>query len=358
MGPQEGEKIVMVGVKYLINQNQTLLEALQHINGLSQGPLVLFVVDDNGQMMGTLTDGDARRALINGAGLTDAASTVMQRAFNFVSEEEDDIVQSLHHQRELKMRLVPILDRNRHIVDIINLEQYVTRLPIDAVLMAGGKGERLRPLTEKTPKPLLKVGDKAIIDHNIDRLIAYGVQHISVTVNYLKEQLEEHYAQPHNGVKVNCVREPKFLGTIGSIKFVEHFYNDTVLVMNSDVFTNINYEDFYLHFKENDAEMSVAALPYTVSVPYGIFDLDGRDIKGLIEKPTFNYYANAGIYLIKRRVLDEIPTDTFFHATHLIEKLITEGKRVIRFPLNGTWIDIGNPQEYQKANELVRHLSW
>ena len=126
--------------------------------------------------------------------------------------------------------------------------------------------------------------------------------------------------------------------------------------MNSDLFTNINYEDFYLHFKEHDAEMSVAAVPYTVSVPYGIFDLNGRDIQGLIEKPTYNYYANAGIYLIKKSALEEIPEDTFFNATDLIEMLISEGKKVIRFPLNGTWIDIGNPQEYQKANELVKHL--
>ena len=346
----------MIEKKYIINQKQSLLEALKQINALQKGPLVLFAVDDNGVMVGTLTDGDARRALIAGAKLEDPASTVMHRNFNFVQDGVGDIVQNLHQQRTLNMKLVPILDEKHHIIDIINLEDFLTRLPVDAVLMAGGKGERLRPLTEKTPKPLLKVGDKSIIDHNIDRLISYGVKHISVTVNYLKEQLEEHYAQPHNGVQVQCVREPKFLGTIGSIKFVEHFYNDTVLVMNSDVFTNINYEDFYLHFKEHDAEMSVAALPYTVSVPYGIFDLDGRNIQGLIEKPTYNYYANAGIYLIKRRALDEIPEDTFFHATDLIEKLIAEGKKVVRFPLNGTWIDIGNPQEYQKANELVKHI--
>lgn len=346
----------MVDQKYIINQDKTLIEALKQINDLVTGPLVLFAVNSENKMVGTITDGDVRRALINGAQLTNVVSSVMNSNFNYVSEGEGDIVRSLHHQRVLKMKLVPILNANNYITDIVNLEKFVTRLPIDAVLMAGGKGERLRPLTEKTPKPLLKVGDKCIIDHNIDRLISYGVQHISVTVNYLKEQLEEHYAHPHCGIQVQTVREPKFLGTIGSIKFVKEFFNDTVLVMNSDLFTNINYEDFYLHFLEHDAEMSVAAVPYTVSVPYGIFNLEGRDIQGLIEKPTYNYYANAGIYLIKRRALDEIPDDTFFNATDLIEKLIAEGMKVIRFPLNGTWIDIGNPQEYQKASELVKHL--
>ena len=347
----------MIEQKYIIHQNQSLLEALTQINALRQGPLVLFVLDDEERMVGTLTDGDARRALIAGANVQEKAGAVMHSNFNFIREGDGNIVAQLHKQRELHMKLVPILDQNNRISDIINLEEFITRLPIDAVLMAGGKGERLRPLTEKTPKPLLPVGGKAIIDHNIDRLISYGVQHISVTVNYLKEQIEEHFAQPHNGVQVQTVREPKFLGTIGSIKFVKEFFNDTILVMNSDLFTNINYEDFYLHFKEHDAEMSVAAVPYTVSVPYGIFNLEGRDIHGLIEKPTYNYYANAGIYLIKRTALAEIPEDSFFNATDLIEKLIAENKKVIRFPLNGTWIDIGNPQEYQKANELVKHLS-
>lgn len=346
----------MINQKYIISQDKTLLDALMQINAIQEGPLVLFAVDNNGKMVGTLTDGDSRRALISGATKNSLVKEIIHKSFNYIRQGRGNLVQELKHQKELHMKLVPILDDQSHIIDIIDLEQFKTKLPVDAVLMAGGKGERLRPLTEKTPKPLLPVGGKAIIDHNIDRLISYGVQHINVTVNYLGEQLEEHFKKPKNEVQVNTVREPKYLGTIGSIRFVKEFYNDTVLVMNSDLFTNINYEDFYLHFIEHDAEMSVAAVPYTVSVPYGIFDLEGRDIHGLIEKPTYNYYANAGIYLIKRRALDEIPQDVFFNATDLIEKLISEGKKVIRFPLNGTWIDIGNPQEYQKANELVKHL--
>lgn len=343
---------------HIVYKDITLLEALSHINELAPDPLVLFVLNEKKQMVGTLTDGDSRRALIAGASVNDKIEKIMHRNFNFMNAEEIDNVKEIKRQREIRMRLVPILDKEHHIVEIINLERYKTILPIDAVLMAGGKGERLRPLTEKTPKPLLKVGEKAIIDHNIDRLISYGVKNISVTVNYLGEQLENHFATPRGEVKIQTVREPKYLGTIGSIKFVKKFYNDTILVMNSDLFTNINYEDFYLHFKEHNAEMSVAAVPYTVSVPYGIFNLEGRDILGLIEKPTYNYYANAGIYLIKRRALDEIPEETFFNATDLIEKLIAERKKVIRFPLNGTWIDIGNPQEYQKANELVKHIGF
>lgn len=341
---------------HLISKDITLLEALSAICALAPEPLVLFVLDEQERMVGTLTDGDSRRALIKGASVNDKVETIMHRDFNYMKVEYLDNVLEIKRQRGLKMKLIPVLDADCHIIEIIDLEEHKTRLPIDAVLMAGGKGERLRPLTEKIPKPLLKVGNKCIIDHNIDRLIDYGVKHISVTVNYLKEQLEEHFAEPRGEVQVQTVREPKFLGTIGSIRFVKEFYNDTVLVMNSDLFTNINYEDFYLHFKEHDADMSVAAVPYDVDIPLGILNLDGRNITGLSEKPHFGYYANAGIYLIKKSALDLIPEDTMFHSTDLVEALISEGRKVIRFPISGTWIDIGTPQEYKRANELVKYI--
>lgn len=342
--------------EHFISQDITLMEALSDICELAPEPLVLFVLNEKKQMVGTLTDGDSRRALIKGASMNDKVSTIMHQNFNYLKVDDLNNVKDIKRLRELKMKLIPVLDDENHIVEIINLEEHKTRLPFDAVLMAGGKGERLRPLTETTPKPLLKVGDKCIIDHNIDRLVSYGIKHISVTVNYLKEQIEEHFAKPRREVLVKTVREPKFLGTIGSVKFVENFYNDTVLVMNSDLFTNINYEDFFLHFQQHDAEMSLAAVPYDISIPYGILDLDGHDIHGLIEKPKFNYYVNAGIYLIKRRALDEIPANTFFHATDLVEKLIAQKKKVVRYPLVGYWIDIGNSDEYYKACEMAKHI--
>lgn len=341
---------------HIISKDITLLEALSYINAAAPDPLVLFVLDNEDRMVGTLTDGDSRRALIAGASVEEKVEKIMHRDFNYIKIEDIDDVREIKRQRILNMKLVPVLDEEKHIVETINLEKYHSRLPFDAILMAGGKGERLRPLTLETPKPLLKVGDKCIIDHNIDRLISYGVKHISVTVNYLKGQMEEHFSEPRGEVQIKTIREPKFLGTIGSVKYVENFYNDTVLVMNSDLFTNINYEDFFLHFKQHDAEMSLAAVPYDISIPYGILDLDGHEIRGLIEKPKFNYYTNAGIYLIKRRALDEIPADTFFHATDLVEKLIDQKKKVIRYPLAGYWIDIGNPDEYYKACEMAKHI--
>lgn len=345
----------MTFAPHCINSRLTIKDALVALNKLRSTTLTLFVLNDNSQIVGTLTDGDIRRALVNGYELGCTLDKVMHCNFKFIRQEEFTVA-NLKSFRDHRIMFIPILDDKNHVVDVVNLQKFKSKLPIDAVLMAGGKGERLRPLTEKTPKPLLEVGGKCIIDHNIDRLISYGVQHVNVTVNYLGEQLEKHFATPRDGVQVRTFREPKFLGTIGSINFVDTFYNDTILVMNSDLFTNIDYEDFFLHFQMHDAEMSVAAVPYNISIELGILDLNGRNIKGLIEKPKYNYYANAGIYLIKKRVLAEIPEDTFFHATHLVEKLIVQGKKVIRYPLNGTWIDIGTPQEYAKAKDLVNHM--
>ena len=338
--------------RYIIFYTATILDALKALDGSSHDWQTLFVVDEAECMIGTLTDGDIRRGLIGGTSTSTPVSKIMHTDFKFVRDGQYD-AKLLKDFREKQIFFIPVLDHEGRVVKVFNLIKYRNFLPVDAVLMAGGKGERLRPLTNKTPKPLLPVGDKAIIDHNIDRLITYGINHISVTVNYLGEQLEAHFAEPRGEVKVQTIREPKYLGTIGSIRFVKEFYNDTVLVMNSDLFTNINYEDFYLHFKEHDADMSVAAVPYTVSLPYGIFDLEGREIHGLIEKPTYNYYANAGIYLIKRSALGEIPNNTFYNATDLIERLISDKKMVIRYPLNGTWIDIGTLSEYNRANDLV-----
>lgn len=342
--------------KYLIGYKATIIEALSALNGLSNAGLTLFVQDENLRIIGTLTDGDIRRYLLNGGNLQDVVSCAIKADFCSIQAGTTDFVKICNKYRQSKIRVVPIIDRDGKLVDILDFDKQKSFLPVDAVIMAGGKGERLRPLTEKTPKPLLPVGNKAIIDHNVDRLISYGVKHISVTVNYLAEQLEEHYKEPHEGVLIECVREPKFLGTMGTVRLVKEFHNDVVLVMNSDLFTDIDFEDMYLHFIENKADMSIAAVPYTVSIPFGICDLDGRDVKGIVEKPTYNYYANAGIYMLRREVLEKIPEGEFYNATDLIDALVHSENKVVRYPLNGTWIDIGTMSEYQKAMDLAKHL--
>ena len=342
--------------KYCISKDANLREALAKLNELSADTQTLIVVDSERRLVGTITDGDVRRGLVAGKQQTDSVTTIINSNCKYVFEGEDNVA-LLKQMRMASIKLVPVVSTTKQMVDIINLHQYQSILPIDAVIMAGGKGERLRPLTLTTPKPLLQVGNKTIIDYNVDRLIAYGIRNISITVNYLAEQLVEHYREPRQDVQIQCVREQKFLGTMGAVRLVKEFYNDVVLVMNSDLFTDIDFEDMYLHFMENKADMSIAVVPYTVSIPFGICDLDGRDVKGIVEKPTYNYYANAGIYMLRRDVLDRIPQDEFFNATDMIDALVQSHNKVIRYPLKGTWIDIGSISEYQKANDLAKHMN-
>lgn len=342
--------------KYLISQDKTILDALIAINSMGRNEtLTLFVENSNKEIIGSLTDGDIRRCLVKGMTVDTKVSEIAFKTFTYLKNGEYDI-ELIHSAKAKGIELIPVLDDGKHLIDVVNLKKQKSLLPIDAVIMAGGKGERLRPLTDKTPKPLLPMNGKPIIDYVVEHIISYGIKDISITVNYLKEQIEEHFAEPVGDIKVTTVSEPRFLGTIGSIQYVQNLKNDTVVLMNSDAITDINLEDFYIHFKENDADISVAAIPYSISVPYGILELNGHDIKTVLEKPTYNYYANAGIYLIKRDLLNMIPKDQFFNATDFLELAISKKYKVIRFPLNGTWIDIGNPQEYQKAIELVKHL--
>ena len=340
--------------KYLIADTATIKEALIALNKLSVDTLTLFVINNDQVMTGTLTDGDIRRWLVAGGSLDDCVQEAMEKKFHFLERKIE--VNQVKYLRENQITLVPYLDPEGKITKIYDLKKQKSILPIDAVLMAGGKGERLRPLTEKVPKPLLLVGDKAIIDYNVDRLLSYGVEHISVTVNYLKEQIESHFKEKRENVQVECVREPAYLGTIGSVKFIPTFHHDTILVMNSDLFTNIDYEEFYLHFRKHDADMSVAAVPYSHAVPYGVFELDGHDIQGINEKPVFNYYANAGIYLIKKSLINLIPDNVYCNATDLIERLIEKKRKVVRFPLMGFWVDIGKKEDYAKVQEIAKYL--
>ena len=194
--------------KYCINSDDNLINALKQLNRLKSFSMTLLVLDNNQRVLGTLTDGDIRRALINGKSRWSSVKEAMNEKFGYLQDNKN--IPKLSELRKKRITLIPVLDRDLHLTDIIDLTQIKSKIPIDAVLMAGGKGERLRPLTEKTPKPLLKIGDKCIIDYNIDHLIDYGVNNIYVTVNYLGEQLEEHFSNPRNGIFVRTIREPKF----------------------------------------------------------------------------------------------------------------------------------------------------
>ncbi len=341
--------------RHIINDKTSLLEALRQLNHLSGEEMTLLAVNDNGTMTGTITDGDIRRKLIGGTTLSSPVSDAMNRQFKYLQEEEIDVV----HMRQCRQKgitLLPLLDSNGKIKHIYDLTVTRTVLPISAILMAGGKGERLRPLTNSTPKPLLEIGGKAIIDYNIEALASVGINDITVTTRYLAQQIHEHFSNPVAGIQVKCVEETIPLGTIGAASLIprKKGKGDT-LVMNSDLLTTISFEDLYLKHIEENADITIAAIPYAVSVPYAILATNGTVVTSIEEKPSYSYYANAGIYIISNELLDTLPSNERTDATDLIERAIDTGKRVIYFPINGTWIDVGSPTDFKQAQDIMRH---
>lgn len=338
---------------YTINENLTILDAFKKLNELSGKVTTIFAVDNDDHVKGSITDGDLRRSLIAGNKLDTPLSSVMHRNFLFLSGDKIKVT-DVKELRRKKITLLPYLNQDGSIRHIYDFSHYKSILPIDAVLMAGGKGERLRPLTNEIPKPLLKIGEKCIIDYNINLLARNGISNITVTTNYLSEKLEEHFSEEVSGVNVKCLKEPRRLGTIGSLKLVKEFHNDTILVMNSDLLTSINLEEFYLSHADSGAALSVATIPYVVSVPYAILKTENDIIVGLEEKPTYNYFANAGMYLLNKDMVNLIPEDEYFDATDLMEKIIENNLKVNQYPINGTWIDIGSPDDFRQAQQLMK----
>lgn len=337
--------------RHSIAAGATIREALEALNSLSGESLTLFAIDDGGFMAGTVTDGDIRRALIGGASLSDKVEKVMHRNY-LAAESGDNICLSIAEGRRRRITLLPVVEDGRA-VGLLDLRKMKTKLPIDAVLMAGGRGERLRPMTERTPKPLLPVGGKPIIDYNVDELEACGVDRIFVTVNYLAEQIEKHFSGRSGNSLVECVREPKRLGTMGSLAFVDGLTCDNVLVMNSDLLTTLDFEAMYLQHVRNGADITMAAVPYNVSVPYALMKMENGKVRSLEEKPTYNYFANAGVYLIRRPLLARIKKGEYLDAPDFISSVIEGGGEVGCYPIEGTWIDIGSPDDYRYANELM-----
>ena len=344
--------------KYLIEQDSSIRSALIKLNTFSSNDgLTLFVINKDEQLLGTLTDGDIRRGLLDGAVLDDVVSKVMNPEFKF-------LVKGSHSQLKIKdyrsrgIELLPQIDSQKKIVKIINLEKAQAILPLDVVIMAGGKGERLRPLTINTPKPLLLVGEKPIIEHNVDRLIEFGVDNIYISINYLGHLIVDHFKDGSSkNVSIKYIEENKPLGTIGAVGLIQDFLHEHVLIMNSDLLTNINWEDFYISFIDADADMMIAAIPYQVQIPYAVLETNSTSqITSLKEKPTYTYYSNAGIYLIKKEFFELIPENEPFNATHLVDMLISQEKKVFSYAILDYWLDIGRHDDYKKANEDIRHL--
>jgi dTDP-glucose pyrophosphorylase len=341
-------------LSHCIKASDPILDAIKKINELS-GSLTLLIIDENGRMVGTLTDGDIRRGFIKGYNLDDKISCFMSGSFHSI--QNDFSVAEFKKIRNLGIKLLPQLDKNNCITRVYDLRARKSLLPLECMIMAGGRGERLRPLTDSVPKPMLLLGGKPIIEHNIDRLISFGIEKIYISVKYLGQQIVDYFGDGSSkGISIEYIWEDQPLGTAGALSMVKRFDTEYVLLMNSDLFTDVDFEDLYLNLVDKKAQMGVATIPYTTKVPFGIFAIDEDQITGIREKPTYTNYANAGIYILNCKLIDKIPKNQFYNITDLIDLLILEKQRIIHNPIIGYWIDIGQLQDYINAQEIVKHL--
>ncbi|MEN5194400.1 nucleotidyltransferase family protein [Sphingobacterium faecium] len=342
--------------RHTILQSRSVREALIKLDSLASDA-ILFVVDTDNRLLGSLTDGDLRRGFIKGLDFNHQLCDFIQTSPKYILEKSYSL-DKLEAFKANFFKIVPIINEDQIVVDILNFRLQSTIIPADAVLMAGGEGKRLRPLTETTPKPLLKVGEKPIIEYNIDRLQKVGIKNVNLSINYLGDQLVDYFGDGANrNLNIRYVREDKPLGTIGSILLVENFEHEDILVMNSDLLTNIDYADFFKTYKDSEADMAVAATSYQVDIPYGVLEVNESNIvKSLKEKPRYTYFSNAGIYIIKKDLLKMIPEDQFFDITDLINRIIEMNLKLITYPINGYWLDIGKHEDFKKAQEDIKHI--
>ncbi|EAS19083.1 putative nucleoside diphosphate sugar pyrophosphorylase [Flavobacteria bacterium BBFL7] len=339
-----------------IESKATILDALNKLNQVRKvSRLILFVKNENGKIIGSVTDGDIRRSLALDQDLNKSVEEVCFKQFVHHIENGDFIDLSVY--REQNIKILPVLNNDKTLSRILDLEITKSTLPLECMIMAGGRGKRLSPLTDSIPKPMLPLGDKPIIEHNIDRLISFGIQKIYISVKYLGEQLEAYFGDGSSkGIQIEYIWEDEPLGTAGALKLVDKFNTDYVLLMNSDLFTSVNFEEMYLQLLQENADMVVASTEYKVDVPYAVFETDGNKVKAFKEKPSYIYQSNAGIYILKRSLIDQMTKNEYCDITDVMEKLVQDGGKLVYDPILGFWIDIGKPSDYKQAQEFIKHF--
>lgn len=318
------------------------------------------VVDEDLHLLGTVTDGDIRRGLLKGISLNQAVDLVMN-CQPISSSFEKSYRQNLNLLKEKKLRQLPIIDHSNKLVNIIfsdelNATQYKTNF---VVLMAGGLGTRLRPLTENTPKPMLNVGSKPILETIIEGFKSHGFVNFIICVNYKKEVIQNYFQDGTAfGVNIEYIEEEKRMGTAGALSLLKHKPMEPFFVMNADLLTQVNFEQL-LHFhEENNSVATMCVRDYEHQVPFGVIETNGQNLVSIKEKPVHKSFVNAGIYTLNPEVLDIIPKDQFFDMPDLFKKLIEQEENTTAFPVREYWLDIGRITDYEKANaEISKGMS-
>jgi dTDP-glucose pyrophosphorylase/CBS domain-containing protein len=334
----------------------TIGEAVATIDRSGRISLALMV-DDKRRLINTISDGDVRRGLLAGLRLTDPADKLLPiksqtpHPIPVTALAGTSSSTLLDIMRSRAVRQIPLMNESGEVVDIAILQDLLPLAPAHfrALVMAGGMGMRLRPLTEDVPKPMLHVGGRPVMERIIEQLRDVGVSDVNITTHHQAEKIVEHFGKGEAfGVNINYVNEESPLGTGGALGLIEP-PKESLLVINGDILTQMDFRKMFAYHQEQKAEMTVAVRRYAVEVPYGVVQCRGSAVSALEEKPTVEFFVNAGIYLLEPCVFDKIPSRRRWNMTDLIQKLLEAGRLVASFPVCEYWLDIGQHADYAQA---------
>ena len=334
---------------YLVGPQAAIYDAIACID--RSGVQIALVVDAAGRLMGTLTDGDIRRAVLRNLPLTTPVVEVMTRNPRMAPAGSDD-TKLFRLMRALQIRHLPLVDEDGRVVGLRTLEGLLQspRRPNQVVLMAGGLGSRLRPLTQAVPKPMLPVGGKPLLETILETFIDQGFWRFAISLNYLAQTIIGHFGDgAHWGVEIEYLEEPARMGTAGSLTLLKERPDEPFLVMNGDILTAVDFRQMLQFHLENEAVATMALHEYTLQIPYGVIEVRDHRLVGITEKPTHHHFINAGIYVLDPAAWDRIPKGAYFDMPELFQTLINEGRTTVAFPIREYWLDIGQPQDLQRA---------
>lgn len=337
-------------VKIFINAEDSIKTALEVIDKGGRG--IALILDEENRLIGTLTDGDIRRAILKGLSLDEPVKAVMNSNYVFVTRNYSrTLVTTIFQNRGI--RQLPVLDDDMRVVDVIFYHEFFEEKAKEnwALIMAGGLGTRLHPLTQEMPKPMLKVGAKPIIETIIEQLRSYGYKNIVLCLNYKADIIKSYFQDGANfGVNIKYVSERKRLGTAGAIRLAREYIDRPFFVLNGDILTKLNFDQFMQFHLKSGNTITIGTKKYEIQIPYGVVNLKDEKVIDLQEKPSSSYFISGGMYCLDPEAIDRIPEDEYFDITQLISGYLDRGEKVGSFPITEYWMDIGQIDDYHQAN--------
>jgi dTDP-glucose pyrophosphorylase/CBS domain-containing protein len=343
----------------VISENSTIRSVISCIDRNGKG--IAIVLDADNHLIATVTDGDIRRAILAGLDAELPVRELLDRRTNMspggpiTAPAGTPDATLLHMMAETTVRHIPLVDEDNRVVDIALLSELVREyeLPLRAVVMAGGFGTRLRPLTEDLPKPMLPLGSRPLLELIVEQLRDAGIKRLNVATHYKSDVISEHFKDGQDfGVDIRYVKEDQPLGTVGALSLLEES-DEPLLVINGDILTRVDFRAMHSFHREHNADLTVAVRQYEMRVPYGVVDTDGVAVRGISEKPLLKQFINAGIYLLSPTVKSMIPNGQPYDIPDLIQLLLSEGRTVVSFPIREYWLDIGEADQYDQAQSDI-----